>query len=85
MRLLKRRQSRIPYDMFALARDAEAAKRYAKCERIYHKGQELAWDGKETLRMLLEKHGGVHVSTEQEPSLKRLFAIIMWGELAYNG
>ena len=51
----------LPYDMFSLSRSAEEAKRYAKCERIYHRGQELAWDGKEILPMLLEKHGGVHI------------------------
>lgn len=72
----------IPYDMFALERDAAAAKRYAKCERIYHKGQELAWDGKEILPMLLEQHGGVRVSPEKKEALERLFAIILWGELA---
>jgi hypothetical protein len=68
--------------MFALARSAEEAKRYAKCERIYHKGQELAWDGKEILPMLIAKHGGVHVQPEQREPLKRVFAIILWGELA---
>ena len=68
--------------MFSLARSAEEAKRYAKCERIYHKGQELAWDGKEILPMLIEKYGGVHVNPAQREPLKRVFAIILWGELA---
>jgi hypothetical protein len=68
--------------MFSLARSADEAKRYAKCERIYHKGQELAWDGKEILPMLLEKHGGVRIDPEKREPLKRLFAIILWGELA---
>lgn len=82
MSLLRRGKPALPYDMFALARSADDAKRYAKCERIYHKGQELAWDGKEILPMLIEKHGGVHVQPEQREPLKRLFAIILWGELA---
>src|SRR6478609_9612369 len=72
----------LPYDMFSLHRSAEEAKRYAKVERIYHKGQELAWDGKEILAMLVEKHGGVHVQAQHREPLKRLFAIILWGELA---
>jgi hypothetical protein len=72
----------IPYDMFDLARSAEDARRYAKCERIYHKGQELAWDGKEILPMLIRKHGPVRVEPEVKEALKRLFAIILWGELA---
>lgn len=75
-------RSRIPYDMFDMARSAAEARRYAKCENIYHKGQELAWDGKAILPMLLEKHGGVQLAPDVQDSLKRLFAIIMWGELA---
>src|ERR1041384_2753906 len=82
MSFLPRRRSVIPYDMFSIERSAAEAKRYAKCERIYHKGQELAWDGKEILPMLLEKHGGVKIRPEQREPLKRLFAIILWGELA---
>lgn len=82
MGLFVRGRSPLPYDMFALARSAEEAKRYAKCERIYHKGQELAWDGKEILPMLLEKHGGIRLDPEKREPLKRLFAIILWGELA---
>jgi hypothetical protein len=82
MAMFGRGKTHIPYDMFALERDAHEAKRFAKCERIYHKGQELAWDGKEILPMLLEKHGGIHLDPERKEALKRLFAIIMWGELA---
>lgn len=82
MGLFAFRKTHIPYDMFSLARDAKEAKRYAKCERIYHKGQELAWDGKAVLPMLLEKHGGIAVQPDKKQALRRLFAIIMWGELA---
>jgi hypothetical protein len=82
MNLFRRTKSPIPYDMFSLARSAEEAKRYAKCERIYHRGQELAWDGKEILTMLLAKHGGVQIEPEKREALKQLFAIILWGELA---
>ena len=74
--------SRLSYDMFDLARNAAEAKRFATCERIYHKGQVLAWDGKEILPMLLEKHGGVRVAPEKKQALRRVFAIILWGELA---
>jgi hypothetical protein len=68
--------------MFSYARAADEAKRLVKCERIYHKGQELAWDGKEILAMLVKKHGGIHVDPTIKPSLTRLFSIILWGELA---
>ncbi|MCA9773825.1 MAG: ferritin-like domain-containing protein [Myxococcales bacterium] len=76
-------RTKITYDMFDLERDADTARRYAKCENIYHKGQELAWDGKDILRMLLKEHGGVHIEDEaKKEALKRIFAIILWGELA---
>ncbi|HEX4339272.1 MAG TPA: ferritin-like domain-containing protein [Polyangiaceae bacterium] len=82
MNPFRRAKSPIPYDMFSLARSAEEAKRYVKCERIYHRGQVVAWDGKEILSMLLAKHGGVQLDPEKREPLKRLFAIILWGELA---
>lgn len=75
-------RTQIRYDMFDVVRDAEEAKRFARCENIYHAGQELAWDGKEILPMLLQKHGGIHIAPEKRDALKRIFAIIMWGELA---
>lgn len=75
-------RTQIRYDMFDVVRSAEEARRLAKCERIYHRGQEMAWDGREILPMLIEKHGGIHVPPEKKEALKRVFAIIMWGELA---
>lgn len=75
-------KSQLTYDMFDMARSAQEAKRFATCERIYHKGQTLAWDGKEILAMLVKKHGGVQVAPEHKPALRRVFAIILWGELA---
>lgn len=76
-------KTEIRYDMFDMMRSAEEAKRFVKCERIYHRGQELAWDGKAILAMLEEKHGGIHIEDEaKKEALKRVFAIILWGELA---
>jgi len=74
--------SQIRYDMFDLVRDAEEARRLEKCERIYHRGQEMAWDGKDILPMLLEKHGGVRLDPDKRKPLMQVFAIILWGELA---
>jgi len=52
-------------------------------ENIYHKGQERAWDGREVLEMLLDKHGGISSIDEmQSRSIQRIFAVILWGELA---
>ncbi len=74
-------RTEIRYDMFDIHRSAEEAKRFVKCERIYHLGQELAWDGKEILPMLIKQHGGIRISGEHKEALKRIFAIILWGEL----
>jgi hypothetical protein len=68
--------------MFDLERAAAEARRLNKCETIYHRGQELAWDGREILAMLREKHGPVRIAEPQRKALERIFAIIMWGELA---
>jgi len=71
------------YDMFDMEKEAEEAKRLLKCERIYHRGQVLAWDGKEILSSLIEKHGGIHIADPAKAeAVKRVFAIILWGELA---
>ena len=75
-------KSRIPYDMFDIERSADEAKRFTRCANIYHRGQEVAWDGKDILPMLLAKHGGIKVDPEKKQALERIFAIIMWGELA---
>ena len=76
------RRAPVPYEMFSYSRQAEEAKRLVKCERIYHKGQELAWDGKDVLASLMQKHGGIQIAPELRAPLKRLFSIILWGELA---
>jgi len=71
------------YDMFDIDREAEEARRLLKCERIYHRGQVVAWDGKEVLTSLIEKHGGIHIADPaRAEAVKRVFAIILWGELA---
>jgi len=75
-------KTQIPYDMFDIEVGAKEAKRFAKCERIYHKSQEIAWDGKTILPMLMEKHGGINLDPEKAEAVKRIFGIILWGEMA---
>lgn len=75
-------KTEIRYDMFDIVENASEAKRFAKCERIYHRGQQMAWDGKDVLPMLLKEHGGIHLADDKKKALERVFAIIMWGELA---
>ena len=75
-------KTELRYDMFDIVANANEAKRLAKCERIYHRGQQMAWDGKDILAMLLDKHKGIQIDEEKREALKQVFAIIMWGELA---
>jgi hypothetical protein len=72
----------LPYDMFDLARSAEEARRFERVENIYHRGQDLAWNGREVLARLVEEHGGVHVAEDKREALAAVFAPILWGELA---
>jgi hypothetical protein len=72
----------LPYDMFDVDRSAADARRFEKVENIYHRGQDLAWNGREVLAGLVDKHGGVRVPKEKHDALRRVFGPIMWGELA---
>lgn len=82
MRAFLRGPNDLAFDMFDLARSADEAKRFNKCENIYHQGQNLAWNGKEVLDMLVAKHGTPSLDAETRHALQRVFAIILWGELA---
>jgi len=79
---LGRRKSKLPYQMFDLAAEAFDAKRADTMEGIYHRGQERAWSGKEILPMLVEQYGTPQLAEEKKAALSRVFAIILWGELA---
>ncbi len=76
------KSSKIPFDMFDLERNAAEARRAQKMRNIYHRGQDLAWDGRTMLTELLAKHGGVHIADDKKAALSRIFEIILWGELA---
>ena len=58
------------------------AKNARVLERVYHKSQAQAWDGKEVLESLIETHGTPNMDPEKKAALGRVFGIIMWGELA---
>ncbi len=76
------RHSKIPFEMFDLARDADEARRMDKLRHIYHRGQDLAWDGRAVLAELIATHGGIRVAPEHAGAVARVFEIILWGELA---
>ncbi|MCC6551725.1 MAG: ferritin-like domain-containing protein [Polyangiaceae bacterium] len=74
--------SALPYDMFDLARSAADARRFERAGAIYHRGQELAWDGRAVLAELVGRHGGVRVPEDKRDALAAVFGPILWGELA---
>jgi hypothetical protein len=75
-------RSRIPFDMFELERSALEARRSQKLANLYHRGQELAWDGRAVLKELLAKHGGIRLADDKRAAMAEIFGVIMWGELA---
>lgn len=72
----------LPFDMFDALRDAREERAAGKLAGIYHKGQQRAWDGREVLAELLERHGGIDLPPAQRHALAHVFAVILWGELA---
>jgi hypothetical protein len=75
-------KSKIPFDMFELERTADEARSQGKLRNIYHRGQDLAWDGRQVLADLIKKHGGIKLSDDKKRALSKVFEIILWGELA---
>jgi hypothetical protein len=72
----------LPYDMFDEVRNARDSKTAGKLAGIYHKGQAKAWDGREVLDALIEKHGPIAIPAKKVAAIQRVFAVILWGELA---
>ena len=79
---LRSRHEILPFDMFGVQYDADAARRADKLGNIYHRGQDLAWRGQKVLAELLAKHGGVQLRPEARPALGYVLGVLMWGELA---
>ena len=71
-----------PYRLGSAAYIDEARDKFAKLERLYQMAQSRAWNGKEVLADLLNRHGGIQVAPDQRGPLARVFSIILWGELA---
>ncbi|MBI4509509.1 MAG: hypothetical protein HY698_07715 [Deltaproteobacteria bacterium] len=75
-------KSKIPFEMFDLARNADGARRMQKLGNLYHRGHDLAWDGRAVLKELLGKYGRIRLPAERRAPISRIFGVIMWGELA---
>ncbi len=60
-----------------------AAQKLDRLERLYHVGQNRAWDGKQVLADLIKKHGPPRLpDDERRDSLLRVLSVLLWGELA---
>jgi hypothetical protein len=82
LRRILLRGGSLPFDMFDHAVSDAEARRARRMESIYHVGQARIWDGRDVLAQLVAKHGPPRLPAETARALARVFAIIMWGELA---
>jgi hypothetical protein len=71
-----------PYHLLERDYIAEAEAKFSRVERLYHVGQQKAWDGRTVLAELIDRHGGIHVPPEKRDALAQVFSVILWGELA---
>jgi hypothetical protein len=71
-----------PYELVEATIEAEAEKKLERLERLYHKGQDLAWDGKQVLAELIQKHGKPRLPEHAKGSALRVLSVLLWGELA---
>jgi hypothetical protein len=72
----------LPYGMFDLKRSASDARRFDRMEGIYHRGQDLAWNGRDVLASLVKKHGPPRIAPDKRDAFAAVFGPILWGELA---
>ena len=71
-----------PYDFGDPSIVGQAEARTSTIARIYHKGHEQAWDGREVMDELIAKHGGIHFPDDKREAFEKIAAVLLWGELA---
>jgi hypothetical protein len=71
-----------PYDFGDPSIVGQAEARTSTLARIYHKGQEQAWDGRTVLDELVARHGGIRFPDDKKDAFARVAAVLLWGELA---
>lgn len=71
-----------PYAMMEHDIESQARERLGKLERLYHKGQDQAWDGREVLGALIDKHGKPVLPEGKKEAALQLLSVLLWGELA---
>ncbi len=71
-----------PYRLMEDRIEDTARARLDRLERLYHKGQNHAWDGRAVLASLIDKHGKPVLPADKRESALIMLSILMWGELA---
>ena len=71
-----------PYDLVEASIESDAKSRLDRLERLYHKGQDLAWDGKQVLADLIAEHGKPRLPAHARESALKILSVLLWGELA---
>jgi hypothetical protein len=77
-----KRRSWPPYGIVEENIAERAAARLDKLERLYHVGQQHAWDGRQVLADLIARHGRPRLPDGRGESALKLLSILLWGELA---
>jgi len=55
---------------------------FQSLEKIYHKGQDLSWVGKDINERNADVYGMTQLTQEQLEAIGEIFTVILWGELA---
>jgi hypothetical protein len=62
--------------------ETRAKERLDKLERLYHIGQDNAWDGRVVLGGLIAKHGPPRLPEDKQAAALKMLSVLLWGELA---
>ena len=84
-RWLRPRSARTQFPPYAFGDPnivGQAEARTSTIARIYHKGQEQAWDGRVVMDELIAKHGEIDFPVAKRAAFERIAAVLLWGELA---
>jgi hypothetical protein len=71
-----------PYQLIEDSLADATATKLDKLERLYHVGQEYAWDGRQVLGELIARHGPPRLPPGKKDAALKILSVLLWGELA---
>ncbi|HKA92039.1 MAG TPA: ferritin-like domain-containing protein [Haliangiales bacterium] len=71
-----------PYRLVEESLVDHATEKLDRLERLYHVGQEHAWDGRKVLAELIARHGKPRLPEDRKGPALKLLSVLLWGELA---